>query len=69
MQEFVLFLSGVLSLIALIVFFVMAANIGKLVRIQMAILNQLKELNDPTFQKSKKFDAGFSPTRFRTGSN
>jgi hypothetical protein len=57
MQEIILFLSGVLSLIALIVFFVMAANIGKLVRIQMAILNQLKELNDPTVQKSKKFDS------------
>ena len=58
MQELILFVSGVLSLVALIVFFVMASNISKLVRIQMAILNQLKELNDPTIQKAKKFDAG-----------
>jgi hypothetical protein len=47
----------IISIVILIVFFVMASNIGKCVTLLRGIYHELKISNDPTIQKAKKFDA------------
>ena len=54
---FVSIITFIVSVIVLIVFFVMASNLGKCVVFLRGIYNELKVLNDPLKQKAKSFDA------------
>lgn len=51
------YITVIVSFITLIVFFVMASNIGKCVVFLREIYHILKEANDPIKQRAKNFDA------------